>query len=243
MTEFRFLLFSRIWIWTISIIFNRTGCVLTIQDLLDWNPFDYEMGGSEDEKENSSRKTLPLWGLETSTFLSGWFSGKEHHDWFIAELFNPEGSYDSKAGSSSQPGCTDSQGNWYPLVKSRRTDIESSVRKKYSMNFVVNATAIGSARQKKLREQHGCNILWAMLIDPTSACNMKCKGDVGGRIRHQLTMDLDTLGTASSSREKIWASISICIPAASRPWWGKRIFWDFRCNTVIACSWPLPTLL
>ncbi len=108
------------------------------------------------------------------------------------ELFNPEGVMTVRL-AAVRNGLHDSQGNWYLLVKSLWTDIESSVRKKIFENFVVNATAIGSARQKKLREQHGCNIPWAMLIDPTSACNMKCKGCWAAEYGHQLTMDLDTL--------------------------------------------------
>ncbi|NLB86774.1 MAG: radical SAM protein, partial [Bacteroidales bacterium] len=66
--------------------------------------------------------------------------------------------------------------NWFQLMKSLWTDVDSGVRRKMFENFLINATAIGEKRQNKAKEKHGCNIPWAILLDPTSACNLNCIG-------------------------------------------------------------------
>lgn len=54
------------------------------------------------------------------------------------------------------------------------------------INFAVNAGFNGWAKQIVLREQYKCNIPWAILLDPTSACNLHCVGcwaaDYGNRL-------------------------------------------------------------
>lgn len=69
---------------------------------------------------------------------------------------------------------TDSDSNWYKLVKSLWTDIDDGVRRKLFENFILNAALLGVPRQQALAEQYGCNIPWAILMDPTSACNLHC---------------------------------------------------------------------
>ena len=53
-------------------------------------------------------------------------------------------------------------------------------------NFLDNAGVKGWNKQKELREKYNCNIPWAILLDPTSACNLHCKGcwaaDYGNRL-------------------------------------------------------------
>ncbi len=71
---------------------------------------------------------------------------------------------------------TDRDGNWHRLLGSVYADIDGGVRRKLFRNFVVNASMIGSPRQKKHAQKHGCNVPWAILMDPTSACNLRCAG-------------------------------------------------------------------
>jgi len=66
--------------------------------------------------------------------------------------------------------------NWYKLLKSLWTDIDGGVRRRLFENFVINTSMIGGARQRQSEERHNCNIPWAILMDPTSVCNLKCIG-------------------------------------------------------------------
>ena len=67
-------------------------------------------------------------------------------------------------------------GNWYRLIKSLWTDIDPEVRATFFENFIVNTGLVGLTRQKQSEEKYGCNIPWAILMDPTSACNLHCTG-------------------------------------------------------------------
>ena len=70
----------------------------------------------------------------------------------------------------------DKSGNWHALFDSLYTDIDKEVRKKIFENFVINATVVGLGRQSMVKDKNGCNVPWAILMDPTSACNLNCKG-------------------------------------------------------------------
>ena len=88
---------------------------------------------------------------------------------------------------------SDRQGNWYQLLLSMWDDIDPGVRRALFQNFVVNATAIGGHRQLKLQAQYDCNIPWAILMDPTSACNLHCVGCWAAEYGNRMNMSLDTL--------------------------------------------------
>jgi len=48
--------------------------------------------------------------------------------------------------------------------------------KRFVRNFGVNSAMIGVKRSQKLMKKHHCNIPIAILLDPTSACNLNCIG-------------------------------------------------------------------
>ena len=83
--------------------------------------------------------------------------------------------------------------NWYRLIKSLWTDIDDGVRKRLFENFVVNASLIGWGRQEKARSENGCNVPWAILMDPTSACNLHCTGCWAAEYGDRLNLTLDEM--------------------------------------------------
>ncbi len=70
----------------------------------------------------------------------------------------------------------DPDSNWAKLVRSLWEDIDQGVRRTLFENLVINASMIGSPRQIKAMEANDCNVPWAILMDPTSACNLHCIG-------------------------------------------------------------------
>lgn len=83
--------------------------------------------------------------------------------------------------------------NWYKLVNSLWTDIDDEVRKKLFENLIINATVIGGRRQELNKKKNACNIPWAILMDPTSSCNLKCTGCWAADYGNQLSMSRNTL--------------------------------------------------
>ena len=87
----------------------------------------------------------------------------------------------------------DPDNNWNKLLMSLWTDIDPEVRKTFFENFVVNAALIGTPRQDKTKEEHGCNVPWAILMDLTSACNLKCTGCWAAEYGQKLNLEYEVL--------------------------------------------------
>ncbi len=87
----------------------------------------------------------------------------------------------------------DPDNNWNQLVKSLWTDIDKQQRKLIFQNFVINGSLIGSKIQMATSKKHDCNIPWAILMDPTSACNLKCIGCWAAEYGHKLNLTLEEL--------------------------------------------------
>ncbi|MBF4692136.1 radical SAM protein [Fusibacter ferrireducens] len=94
-------------------------------------------------------------------------------------------------------------GNWYQLIKSLWTDIDVDVRKKFFNNFMINTVLIGCGRQAKSREKHQCNIPWAILMDPTSACNLSCIGCWAAEYGNKSNMSYETLDDIITQGKKL----------------------------------------
>lgn len=76
--------------------------------------------------------------------------------------------------------------NVYQLVMRVLNQLDPDVLDNVLMNFYFNVNVKGWAKQNELRAKYQCNIPWAILLDPTSACNLHCKGcwaaDYGNRL-------------------------------------------------------------
>ncbi|MEA4832792.1 MAG: radical SAM protein [Oscillospiraceae bacterium] len=83
--------------------------------------------------------------------------------------------------------------NWRKLVLSLWSDIDSGVRRKTFETIAVNNSFIGCKIQRENKAKHECNIPWAMLIDPTSACNLKCTGCWAAEYGNKLNLTLEEL--------------------------------------------------
>ena len=121
-------------------------------------------------------------------------------DW--VERFDRDGVVSRQMGTVKEV-LGNENSNWYKLVKSLYTDIDPTVRKKLFENFLINATIIGGKRQNKSREENNCNIPWAILMDPTSACNLHCTGCWAAEYGNKMNMDFDTLDSIITQGKKL----------------------------------------
>ncbi len=65
---------------------------------------------------------------------------------------------------------------WNKYIQRMLTEINPNVRSKFFMNYMINAGIFGAPQIDKMKEKHKCHIPWAVLMDPTAACNLKCTG-------------------------------------------------------------------
>ena len=84
------------------------------------------------------------------------------------------------------------KGNWYQLML-KLYALDPGVRKAFFRNFVLNASLFGSATQDETAAREGCNIPWAILLDPTSACNLHCTGCWAAEYGNKLNLTFDEL--------------------------------------------------
>lgn len=82
--------------------------------------------------------------------------------------------------------------NWYQLIL-RLYELDPGVRKAFFENFIMNASLKGSALQNENAEKYNCNIPWAVLLDPTSACNLHCTGCWAAEYGNRLNLSVETI--------------------------------------------------
>lgn len=83
--------------------------------------------------------------------------------------------------------------NWYRLIKDVLATVDPGVRNKLIENFMINATMVGSKHRENLEKEKDVRIPWAILMDPTSACNLHCTGCWAADYGDRLNLDYATL--------------------------------------------------
>ncbi|MDO5303531.1 MAG: radical SAM protein [Clostridia bacterium] len=73
------------------------------------------------------------------------------------------------------------------------TDVDPNVTKTLAVNFFINAAMTGWPKEEELRKKYNCNIPWAILLDPTSACNLHCTGCWAAEYGHKLNLTFDEI--------------------------------------------------
>ena len=87
----------------------------------------------------------------------------------------------------------DPQNNMYQLIMSVLNDIDKDVLKATFENFFLNANIIGWPKQEEYRQKYQCNIPWAILLDPTSACNLHCTGCWAAEYGNKLNLSFEKI--------------------------------------------------
>ncbi len=86
----------------------------------------------------------------------------------------------------------DEKSNWYQLIL-KVYDLDPGARRAFFQNFLFNASLKGGATQEDVKVKEGCNVPWAILLDPTSACNLHCTGCWAAEYGNQLNLSLETI--------------------------------------------------
>ncbi len=82
---------------------------------------------------------------------------------------------------------------YYDFIRHMMNEVDHDVLTTIVVNFFINANMVGCEKQEKLREEHNCNIPWAILLDPTSACNLHCTGCWAAEYGNKLNLTFDEI--------------------------------------------------
>lgn len=82
---------------------------------------------------------------------------------------------------------------YHQLIVHILKDIDTEVLKTTFINFFLNANLVGWSKQEEYRSKYHCNVPWAILLDPTSACNLHCTGCWAAEYGNRLNLSFDEI--------------------------------------------------
>ncbi len=88
---------------------------------------------------------------------------------------------------------TDSKHPYHSFVERVIHEVDPYVMQTTAVNFFLNAALVGWPKQEECRKKYGCNIPWAILLDPTSACNLHCTGCWAAEYGNKLNLSYEEI--------------------------------------------------
>ena len=79
------------------------------------------------------------------------------------------------------------------LAKNILNDVDRGLVKSLLLSMGIHAGYYGTKTVRANRDKYNCNIPFTILFDPTSACNLKCKGCWAAEYGHSLQLSLDEM--------------------------------------------------
>ncbi len=83
------------------------------------------------------------------------------------------------------------------------TEIAPSYKTGLLVNFLINASLLGIPYQYKMAEELGVMVPWAILLDPISICNLKCRGCWAGQYSKSDTLAYQTIDRIISEAKEL----------------------------------------
>ena len=87
----------------------------------------------------------------------------------------------------------DPDNNMHQLLMNIFREVDNDVLKATFENFLLNANIVGWPIQEEMRSKYNCNIPWAILLDPTSACNIHCTGCCAAYLGNKLLLSINEI--------------------------------------------------
>ncbi|MCD8333007.1 MAG: radical SAM protein, partial [Clostridiales bacterium] len=82
----------------------------------------------------------------------------------------------------------DPENNWTQQIYDAFEKLHPNLVKTHVLNLGFETSLTGFKKVKENREKYNCNIPWLVLMDPTSACNLKCTGCWAAEYGHNLAL-------------------------------------------------------
>ncbi|MGI5970996.1 MAG: radical SAM protein [Oscillospiraceae bacterium] len=82
---------------------------------------------------------------------------------------------------------------WHSFVRNLVQEVDAKVLQKFVECFIVNANLEGAERARAVEKKYDCNVPWAILMDPTSACNLSCTGCWAAQYGNKNNLSYETL--------------------------------------------------
>ena len=87
----------------------------------------------------------------------------------------------------------DPNGTWPTFARKIVEECDEGVVKTFFKNFFINSAFIGVPLQKEMGDKYGISVPWAILMDPTTACNLHCTGCWAAEYGHKLNLTFEKM--------------------------------------------------
>lgn len=111
----------------------------------------------------------------------------EHIEPIFSKIFPPENFTKIKEIAKDKDNV------WTQFALGIINDIDHSVIKQMLLSFGIDAGYYGTKAVRANREKYKCNIPFNILFDPTSACNLNCKGCWAAEYGHKQNLSLEEM--------------------------------------------------
>lgn len=88
---------------------------------------------------------------------------------------------------------SDEKNPWRNLILRVLNEVSHDTVRNFVNNFIINASLLGAERAKAVLAEQGVRTPWAILMDPTSACNLRCIGCWAAEYKKTDSLSLETL--------------------------------------------------
>ncbi|MBR4286582.1 MAG: radical SAM protein [Clostridia bacterium] len=88
---------------------------------------------------------------------------------------------------------SDKDNVYMQMFKNILADVDRDLVKSFLLSMGVHAGYYGTKTVRANRDKYNCNIPFTILFDPTSACNLKCKGCWAAEYGHSMQLSLDEM--------------------------------------------------
>lgn len=92
---------------------------------------------------------------------------------------------------------------YYAFIRNLTEKVDSNVLRTVAINFFVNGNLMGAKIREKKKEELGCNVPMAILLDPTSACNLHCRGCWAAEYGDRLNLSRDEIDSIISQGKEL----------------------------------------
>ncbi len=103
------------------------------------------------------------------------------------------GSYPDYVFDNARELFSHPEEKWMQFMYKSLDELDPNIVKMHVLNLGYEAGLAGMKRVKEMREKYQCNVPWAILMDPTSACNLHCTGCWAAEYGHQMSLTFDQL--------------------------------------------------
>jgi len=92
---------------------------------------------------------------------------------------------------------------WKKFTEDLFKEVDNKSLQKLAECFLVNVAFVGGPKRDKIKEKYNCNVPLALLMDPTSACNLNCVGCWAAQYGKQHNLSYDVLDSLCQQGRKL----------------------------------------